>query len=119
MRPAAGKSILAVFGLVPIVIGWTAACALLSQEKFVDTHTDASGKLVLTDTQRNWEEFVAIVNSRVNDEKGGAPPEGGVETWTEFWKLRIQALQKNQENAQKYVQYIIDRRRQYDLPAME
>ena len=39
-------------------------------------------------------------------------------TWNDYWRWRIQLIPANRENREKYVNYIIDRRRQEGLPEL-
>jgi hypothetical protein len=88
---------------------------IFNTEPFVDSHRDNEGNVILEDTPRMWQNFIESVDRRVADEVAGERPEAGKKTWNEYWLWSIQIIPKNRENRQKYVNYIIDKRRQEGL----
>ncbi|MFT4179375.1 MAG: hypothetical protein QM612_07920 [Thermomonas sp.] len=92
---------------------------IFNKEPFVDAKKDAQGRSILLDTPRMWAEFTETVDMRVASEmRGGKPP--GVRTWNEHWVDQIKTLDDGgQENALKYISYIIESRRRAGLPELE
>ena len=91
---------------------------LFNTEPFVDTTTDAQGNRLLADTQRRWQDWREAIDPQIRAETSGrnAP---GFPTWNEKWVRQLLALEKSQENAPKYIAYIIESRRQMGLPELE
>ncbi len=91
---------------------------LFNTEPFVDTTTDAQGNRLLADTQRRWQDWREAIDPQISAEASGrnAP---GFPTWNEKWVRQLLALEKSQENAPKYIAYIIESRRQKGLPELE
>lgn len=92
------------------------SCGIFNTEPFVDAHRDDEGNVVLEDTPRMWRRFVESVESPISREITGEKPEAGAKSWNEYWLRRIELQPSNRENRQKYVDYIIERRRQAGLP---
>ena len=94
-------------------------CSIFNTEPFVDSHYDEKGNVILEDTLRNWQEYVTYsVDPRIVEEINGEAPDAGEATWNDYWLSRIQSIPANRENREKYVNYIIDRRRQEGLPEL-
>lgn len=92
---------------------------ILNAEPFVHTILDGQGNQSITDTPRMWSNWVENVNFRVANEATGIRPEGGHQDWNEFWISLIETNQTSRENPQKYIDYIIERRRVADLPPLK
>lgn len=92
--------------------------SIFNTEPFADTKRDAQGNVIIKDTPRMWQDFKQIMQMHIESEKAGqAAP--GVESWDKFWLLRINYLRdENQENPQKYIDYIIEERRKAGLPEL-
>lgn len=83
---------------------------------FPDAGRDENGNVVLLDTPRMWEDFQGdIVGEIVKNIAGGSPNGGG--SWNEYWLDRIRYAGRR-ENGQKYVDYIIQKRREAGLPEL-
>ncbi|MDD3447629.1 MAG: hypothetical protein PHF72_01195 [Gammaproteobacteria bacterium] len=93
-----------------------AGCSLFNTEPFADTHEDKNGNLVLNDTEKNWQLFREMVDRRIEAEHSGKRPEGGKETWNEFWLWLIEAQKTGRENEARYINYIVESRRAKGLP---
>ena len=92
---------------------------IFNTEPFADSHRDDKGNVILEDTPRSWQEYVAYsVEPRIAEEIAGKLPNAGQKTWNDYWRWRIQLIPANRENREKYVNYIIDRRRQEGLPEL-
>ena len=91
---------------------------IFNTEPFVDSHRDENGNVILEDTPRMWKEFVDSVEPRIAKEIAGRTPEAGSENWNDYWTWSIQILPTHMENRKKYVNYIVDRRRQEGLPEL-
>lgn len=85
-----------------------------------------AGGLPMTpeDAERDWEEFkdytmVATIDHQIENELAGKTPPGGVESWNKHWILRLKYMRKNLEENQKYINYIIQRRAEVNLPPLE
>jgi len=108
--------------ITTLLMGWNmSGCGrgIFNTEPFVDAKKDEQGRSVLLDTARMWAEFTEIVDMRIASEKrDGKPP--GVRTWNEHWVDQIKTLgDGGQENAPKYIAYIIESRRRAGLPELE
>ena len=107
------------------------SCAVL--DSGYDTKKLPDGRYANLDTPRMWESWKKSVDTEVrrealaqsgaaqNDPLHGAPNGGG--TWNEYWLSRIAAVQEAkrqnlQENADKYIDYIGERRREAGLPEL-
>ena len=91
---------------------------IFNTEPYVDSHRDEKGNVVLEDTPRMWHGYIDSVEHRVAREAEGEAPEAEKKTWNDYWLWRIQLIPANRENREKYVNYIIDRRRQEGLPEL-
>ena len=98
-----------------VIIG---GCSILNTEPYVDSHLDESGNIVLEDTPRMWSEYVFSVDPRIAKEVEGLAPEAWIKTWNDYWLWRIEIFPQTHENRDKYINYIIDRRRQEGLPEL-
>jgi hypothetical protein len=98
----------------------TAGCAgsVFHYEPIVDTRKDAEGNLVIRDTPRMWAEWTRHIDSQVAREAAGGPPFAGVKTWETHWALAIKDNQQGRDNAQKYIDYVIEARRRAGLPEL-
>ena len=94
-------------------------CNLFNTDPFVDAHRDDEGNVILEDTPKNWEFFAWSVDTRVAREMAGRRPEAGSKTWNEYWLRRLEILPAKRENRQKYINYMIERRRQEGLPELD
>lgn len=107
--------------LIIMCIAYLAGCetSIFNTEPFVETRRDEQGNVIIKDTPRMWEDFKQIMQMHIESERLGqrAP---GVDKWNKFWLLRIKFLKDgNQENPQKYIDYIIEARRAASLPELE
>ncbi len=92
--------------------------SLFNTEPFVDAEKDAQGNVTLLDTPRMWRYWQADVDRAIAKEVTGEAPGGGIESWGEQWQRLIRE-NRNRENAQKYINYIIEQREQAGLPPLE
>lgn len=108
--------------VVLIVMGASmAGCGrgVFNTEPFVDAKKDERGNVVLRDTPRMWDDFRENVDHEVAREQRGMAAQGRT-SWSEFWLRRIGYMEGGtQENAPKYIAYIIDSRRRAGLPELE
>ena len=102
--------------MLAVVCLYGCRSGLFNTEPFVDTFIDEEGNRILADTPRMWEGFVESVEPRIAKEVAGEKPIAGAKSWNEFWLRRIKNIPVNQENRQKYINYMIERRRQEGLP---
>lgn len=77
-----------------------------------------------SDAQGDWEEYEDFIKIRaadehIKDEMAGKQPPGGVESWNEFWLLRLKHMRKDLDENQKYINYIIKRREEAGLPPLK
>lgn len=91
---------------------------IFNTEPFVDAKNDEGGNTVLLDTDRNWQDWLEAVDPQIRAEISGrdAP---GFPTWNEKWVRQLLAIERSQENAPKYIAYIIESRRRAGLPELE
>lgn len=90
---------------------------VFSKEPFVDKTTDAQGNSVAADTPRNWQEWREEIDPQLRAEATGKRPPG-YQTWNEKWVRQLQAIETTQENAPKYIAYIIEERQRAGLPGL-
>lgn len=110
-----GLGIVVLAGLV------MAACsrgAARGGEPFVDSRRDAQGNVMLRDTDRMWSDFTGSVDRDIERERSGGRPSGGTPSWNEHWRLRMNAYRSSQDNAPRYLDYIVQARRQAGLPEL-
>lgn len=93
-------------------------CGIAGTEPFVDAEKDEQGNVRLQDTPRMWRDWQADVDRAVAKEVSGEPPGRGIESWSKQWQRVIRA-NRDRENAQKYINYIIDKRQEAGLPPLE
>lgn len=92
---------------------------IFNTESFVDATKDDSGRVVLRDTPRMWVDFRENVDRQVARESRGEPAQGRM-SWNDFWLRRVAYMNGgSQENAPKYIAYIIESRRRAGLPELE
>jgi hypothetical protein len=92
---------------------------IFNTEPFVDAKKDEHGNVVLRDTPRMWADFRENVDREVAKERNGDPAQGRI-SWNDFWLRRLAHIESGaQENAPKYIAYIIESRRRAGLPEIE
>lgn len=106
--------------LLTVLMGCNmSGCGMADTEPFVDAEKDEQGNLRLLDTPRMWKNWTENVDFRVSNEVSGRRPPGGKSTWNDFWIRLINENRERRENAQKYINYIIEKRREAGLPPLE
>jgi len=98
--------------LVFVVLG---GCGLLNFEPMVESRVDEHGNNVFLDTPERWFEWRQVVRPQIDTEIVGYPSPG-YPSWNKKWSSQFKALIDHQENASKYIDYIIERRRDAGLP---
>lgn len=93
-------------------------CGMSKPEPFVDAEKDKQGNVKLLDTPRMWRYWKADVDRAIEKEVNGEPPGGGIQSWSKQWQRVIRA-NRNRENAQKYINYIIEKRQEAGLRPLE
>jgi len=91
---------------------------IFNTEPFTDTTKDVHGRAIAADTARNWQEWREVVDPQLAAESMGRKPPG-FSTWNEKWIRQLRAIEKTQENAPKYIAYIVEARRRAGLPELE
>lgn len=91
---------------------------LVNTDPFVDAKKDEHGNVTLLDTPRNWRDWREAVDPQIRAETLGRNPPGFA-TWNEKWVQQLHALNSGQENAPKYIAYILEARRRAGLPELE
>lgn len=85
----------------------------------IDSKRDEHGNTILLDTPNNWENWILYMDLHISDElsRKQVPGGGGLgTTWEEFWQQLIRDIDDgHQENPQKYINYIIERRREVGI----
>ena len=80
---------------------------------------DANGRKIIKDSKDLWSEFQIVINKTIEREALGKTVPGGG-TWNESWIMSINQLRRgNRENYKKYVDYIINSRKQKGLPDLK
>lgn len=112
---------LIAFFLLLLVVGCSMSGfgrGIFNTEPFVDTTKDGRGRSIAADSPRNWRDWREQIDPQLEAEAAGRRAPGGV-AWNESWLLIFQALESTQENAPKYIAYIIEWRRCAGLPELE
>ncbi len=91
---------------------------LLNTDPGYDIVTDESGRRWFADTPRNWRDWTEIMDEYIQEEASGQRVTGGLDSWNTRWLLTIKAVRESQENAEKYVRYIVENRRSAGLPEL-
>ena len=73
---------------------------------------------VLPDTGTRWRAFTRINDGHVSAETAGSSPPGNAGSWFAYWFALGELLNANQTNAERYLQYIVDARKNGGLPAL-
>jgi hypothetical protein len=99
-----------------LLLGMSACSSgLFNVDPGYDGKKDSQGNSVLLDTNRNWQDWVELVDLQIKSEIAGSSAPGFA-TWDEKWSRQLRAIEKSQENAPRYIDYILDKRRQAGLP---
>lgn len=80
-------------------------------------YQDAAGKIRMQDTPAWWEYSRLGVGFDIEKEALGMAVPGGSPTWNTYWIGRFREIEFD-ENAPKYIQHIIERRRAAGLPEL-
>ena len=91
---------------------------LLNTDPGYDIVTDESGEWWFADTPRNWRDWTEIMAEYIQEEASGQRVTGGLDSWNTRWLRIIRAVRESQENAEKYVRYIVENRRSAGLPEL-
>ena len=96
------------------------ACAGPSaDEPAFDSATDAEGKVIWLDTEKNWDVFTRSIDQDMEREASGRRPQAGYVDWNHFWITQLRNLNNaNIENRERYVGYIHQRRTELFLPPL-
>lgn len=107
--------------LFPLLVGCMGmnGCksGLFNTEPFSDTVVDKEGNQLLADTPRMWADFTELTQRRIAREVDQARPPG-VDTWNKHWVSTIGSIKTNTENPDRYINYIINSRREAGLPEL-
>ena len=90
---------------------------ILNVEPYADTIVDEHGNEIFADTERRWHDWTETMDGHLELEAAGrtAP---GFDNWSVFWNSTFRSLRKNQQNHERYVAYLLDRRSQKGLPEL-
>ena len=103
--------------LIGVLVG---GCEIVPPYSQVDFGKTAEGKTYLLDTARTWAEMQETLDRHIKDEASRLKPQGGADTWTIFWLNAFSAWRAGSvENPEKYVTYIVQRRRKLGLSEIE
>ena len=92
--------------------------SIFNTEPYVDTVVDEKGKKLLADTPRNWQGWIESIDAHIENEASGKKVSGGLDSWNTLWRKIMKSTEKNTENAEKYINYIIVMRRNEGLPEL-
>lgn len=109
---------------IPIVIitcvVFFTGCELVPPYQPVDFGKTQDGKRYIRDTQRTWRFYIDFIERAIQDELNGKSPGAGFKSWNEVWVSSINTKRNgDQENPEKYVSYIVQRRRELGLPEID
>jgi hypothetical protein len=96
----------------------TGCTSIFNTEPFVDATRDAQGNVILRDTPRMWRDWQEVIDMYVADERVGKAPPRGKNSWNDHWASMISS-NLTRENANKYIDYIVESRRKAGLPDLE
>jgi hypothetical protein len=113
-----GSAILRCSLLLSLALAAGCANGFLDLDDLADYRKNADGTVTLLDTPAMWNDWVKLVDRRVTAELRNQLPPERLGSWDEYWVLMISRNRGNRENEQKYIDYIIDRRRTADLPPL-
>ncbi len=105
--------------LISISAATLAGCGVFYPEPFVDTGEDTNGNTVISDTPRMWLYWRHDVDRAVAMEASGERVGGGYDSWTEHWQRVFRVTRRERENPQRYIDYVVQKRREYGLPDHE
>lgn len=97
-------------------------CTWMFDTDFMGYERTEDGKFA--DTPMMQKDSIESINRWITDERGKTiGPPGAIHTpetavWNKFWLRRIKYLNQNQENPQKYINYIIKTRQAAGLPEL-
>jgi hypothetical protein len=89
----------------------------MSSSRF-DMTRDAQGNEIFADTPKMWEDFVQRTDVAIHDEVAGKTHWGKYKSANDGWVAGIRNMPKYREHPQKYIDYIIQKRRAAGLPEL-
>jgi hypothetical protein len=104
-----------------LCLGLMAAVATSARAELIQIKHDKCGRAYTSDTPDYRAFLASIWRDQIEREAGGGRP-GGKWSWNDHWRLIIQGLvqddatQGPQENASKYIAFIVEMRRTAGLP---
>jgi hypothetical protein len=100
--------------LIGLLVG---GCVIVPPYHQVDFGKTPEGKIFIRDTPRTWAYFTDGYNKAITAELEGQEIYGGMKSWSENWLRVFNSLRNDdQENPDKYITYIVERRREFGLP---
>lgn len=105
-----------LFALAILLSGCTGLASL--SDSGIDARRDAQGKVILPDTPRMWAQFTQLTDIAISHEVEGSTHWGGYKNANDAWVHTIHVNETGREHAQKYINYIIERRRAAGLPEL-
>jgi hypothetical protein len=104
----------AIIGCVVFLAG----CELVPPYEPVDFGKTPDGKSYIRDTPRSWDYMRIGLQQNIDDELHKRHPSGGSTNWNAFWVDVFKTWRDSGglENPEKYVTYIVQRRRELGLP---
>ncbi|HET8941963.1 MAG TPA: hypothetical protein VFN13_08245 [Rudaea sp.] len=84
----------------------------------IDAKHDAQGNVILLDTPRMWRDFVQMTHIAIEHELAGDTHWGQSKSANEEWIRVILYDQSHREHPKKYIDYIIEQRREAGLPEL-
>lgn len=90
----------------------------LSSDPGYDIKRDAQGNAILLDTPRMWKDFEQVTDYSIAREVAGDTHWGTSKNANEAWIDLIRRIQAHREHPQKYIDYIIEKRRAAGLPEL-
>lgn len=89
----------------------------ISNGGFRDFKIDDNGNKVYLDNASNFESMAFFIDEPIKDELQGLTPSAGYSDWNSYWLWRINNISSGKsENPNRYILYIIDRRKAEGLP---
>jgi hypothetical protein len=104
---------------VALLVGlvFLTGCEIVPSYQPVDYGKTRDGKSFIRDTPRSWNYFKEDTDKAIASELKGVAPGGGMKSWNDNWVRVIRNIRNGgQENPERYVAYIVHRRRELALP---
>jgi hypothetical protein len=98
-----------------VVMMCLSGCVLLDWRPYVDAKTDNYGNTQFLDTPRMWKRWTDFIDRIVSREVRGLASPSGSRSWDEYWARLTKTQRQVQENPERYIGYIREKRNEAGL----